>query len=55
MRKRKFSFIKDSILLGVLRNFVEILSVIVVIMVENFVYYVSEEGGNNLIEKDVDN
>lgn len=55
MRKRKFSFIKDSILLGVLRNFVEILSVIVVIMVEDFVYYVNEEGGNNLIEKDVDN
>lgn len=55
MRKRKFSFIKDSILLGVLRNFVEILSVIVVIMVEDFVYYVSEEGGNSVIEKDVDN
>lgn len=55
MGKRKFSFIKDSILLGVLRNFVEILSVIVVIMVEDFVYYVSEEGGNSVIEKDVDN
>lgn len=55
VRKRKSSSTKDSIPLGVSRNSVEIPSVTAVTMAEDSVHHASEEGGNNLTEKDVDN